>query len=180
MGLFSWFKKKDSKKDDSIDFESMYDGVNELGIRGYKISHLETCKKIWKEYVPENGQSDCVQGELLRQLESLRNEAQGNGNINWDDNFEFFCDFIKRNLCESDIFDGNEKNKIGKSIAIIKERGQYAYSYNSGQISDEEVNPMLFAYVDDDLYDYIADAIAVFAERNTEPIPYSGNDSIYR
>ncbi len=44
MGLFSWFKKKDSKKDDSIDFESMYDGVNERGIRGYNISHLETCK----------------------------------------------------------------------------------------------------------------------------------------
>lgn len=39
---------------------------------------------------------------------------------------------------------------------------------------------MHFAYVDDDLYDYIADAIAVFAESNNEPIPYKGNDFIYR
>ena len=180
MGLFSWFKKRDSKKDDSIDFESMYDGVNELAIRGYKITRLETCKRIWKEYVPESGQSDCIQGELLRQLEGLRNEAQGNGNINWDSNFEFFCDFIKRNLVESSLFDSAENNKIGECIRIIKNRGQYAYSYNNGEISDEEVNPMLFASVDDDLSDYIADAIAVFAENHTEPIPYAGNDSIYR
>ncbi len=39
---------------------------------------------------------------------------------------------------------------------------------------------MLFAYVDDDMYDYIADAIAVYAESNIEPIPYEGNGSIYR
>ena len=94
MGLLSWFKKEKPAKEDLIDFESMYEGVDELGVRGYKLSHLETCKRIWHNYVPESGQSDCIQGELLRQLEGLRNEAQGNGNINWDDNFEFFCNFI--------------------------------------------------------------------------------------
>ena len=65
-------------------------------------------------------------------------------------------------------------------ISIIKSRGKYAYAYNNGEISDDEANPMLFAYVDDDLYDYIADAIAVFAESNHDPFPYKGNDSIYR
>ncbi len=67
MGLFSWHKKEETPKNDLIDFESMYDGVNELGIRGYKSSHLETCKMIWRNYVPERGQADCIQGELLRQ-----------------------------------------------------------------------------------------------------------------
>ncbi|MBR5992912.1 MAG: hypothetical protein IK018_03815 [Lachnospiraceae bacterium] len=47
MGLLSWLKKKEPAKEDVIDFESMYEGVNELGERGYKLSHLETCKRIW-------------------------------------------------------------------------------------------------------------------------------------
>ena len=88
---FSQPKKDNSKKEDLIDFDTMYDGVDKLGIRGYKMTHLETCKKIWHDYVPKSGQSNCVQGELLRQLEALRGEAQDNGNINWDDDFEFFC-----------------------------------------------------------------------------------------
>ena len=40
MGLLSWFKKEKTAKDDLIDFESMYEGVDELGVRGYKLSHL--------------------------------------------------------------------------------------------------------------------------------------------
>ena len=180
MGLFSWHKKEETPKNDLIDFESMYDGVNELGIRGYKSSHLETCKMIWHNYVPERGQADCIQGELLRQLESLRNEARGNGNINWDDNFAFFCDFIGKTLLESGLFENDKKTKIEGCMNIIKNRGEYAYSYNAGVISDDEANPILFAYVDDDIYDYIADAIAIFTENNSDPIPYKGNDSIYR
>ena len=180
MGLLSWLKKKEPVKEDLIDFESMYEGVDELGVRGYKLSHLETCKRIWHDHVPERGQSDCIQGELLRQLEGLRNEAQGNGNINWDDNFEFFCDFIGKTLSESGVFDEDKKTKIIGCLSIIKSRGKYACAYNSGEIPDDKANPMLFAYVDDDMYDYIADAIAVFAESNVEPIPYEGNGSIYR
>jgi hypothetical protein len=158
----------------------MYEGVDEIGVRGYKLSHIETCKRIWQNHVPESGQSDCIQGELLRQLEGLRNEAQGNGNINWDDNFEYFCDFIGKTLSKSGLFENDKRSKIAGCIGIIKSRGNYAHAYNNGEISDDEVNPMFFAYVDDDLYDYIADAIAVFAESNHDPIPYKGNDSIYR
>lgn len=180
MGLLSWLKKDERKKENLLDFESMYDSVDDLGIRGYKLSHLETCRRIWYDYVHESGQSDCIQGELLRQLEGLRNEARNNGNINWDDNFDYFCRFIEKNLIESGLFEGDEKNKIKGCLSIIKSRGRYAYSYNNGEISDNEANPMLFAYVDDDLYDYIADAIAVYAEANIEPIPYKGNDAIYR
>ena len=53
MVLFSWHKKEETPKNDLIDFESMYDGVNELGIRGYKIkckiplrSYLEDKQKV--------------------------------------------------------------------------------------------------------------------------------------
>lgn len=39
---------------------------------------------------------------------------------------------------------------------------------------------MLFAYVDHDLYDYIADAIAIFAEKNPKPVYYEKKNFIYR
>lgn len=57
------------KEDDLIDFESMYTVVKRLGIRNYRPSHSETCKRIWKELVPKSGQADSLQGELLRQAE---------------------------------------------------------------------------------------------------------------
>lgn len=66
-----------------IDFESMYTVVKRLGIRNYKASHIETCKRIWKELVPKRGQADSLQGELLRQDEKLGNEARENGNFNF-------------------------------------------------------------------------------------------------
>ena len=179
--MFGFLKRKNKDvQNDLVDFDSMYVVVNELGIRGYEASHFETCKKIWKELVPEEGQADSLQGELLRQAECLRNEAQRNGNINWDDNFEWFCDFIKNTLADTKLFDENQTKVIRGALDYIKKCGQYAYDYNTGVISDAEANPMLFAYVDDDLYDYIEDAIALFAESNPQLIKYEHKDFIYR
>lgn len=62
--------------------------------------YLEECKYIWKNLVPKEGQADNLQGELLRQVEKLRYEAQNNGNINWDSDFEFFCEFLKLSLLQ--------------------------------------------------------------------------------
>lgn len=179
--MLNFFKKKEQgKQDDSIDIDSMYTAVNRLGIRGYKALHFETCKRIWKELVPKSGQSDSLQGELLRQAEKLRNEAMDNGNIKWDDNFEWFCDFIGDTLQKSKLFEEEHMKTITGALAYAKECGMYARKYNSGEISEDEVNPMLFAYIDDDLYDYIEDAIAIFAEANPQIITYTAKDFIYR
>ena len=167
-------------ENDPVDFDSMYTVAEKLGIRGYKPTHLNTCVKLWKEQVPERGQADSLQGELLRQLEKLRGEAQGNGNINWDANFAWFCDFIVETLRESKLFEERQMDTITGAVGYIGECGEYARRYCDGEISNDEANPMLFAYVDDDLYDYIADAIAVFAENNPEPICYEKRDFIYR
>ena len=183
MGFLSWLKKKTKSKneetEDLIDFESMYSFVNDLDIRGYTLKHADTCKKIWHDHVPQNGQSDTVQGELLRRLEKIRDEAQRNGNINWDDNYESFCTFIKDTLLGSGLFE-EERERLAKSIEAVRKYGRYAKSYHDGEISDDDANPMLFAYVDDDLYDYITDAIAVFCEANKDPIKRDIDESIYR
>jgi hypothetical protein len=55
---------------------------------------------MWRNLVPPEGQSLTVQGELLRAVVRLRNEAQGNGNINWHEGFEKFVDFLHLHLVE--------------------------------------------------------------------------------
>lgn len=179
--MFEIFKERRKYADDEpIDFESMYIIVNQLGVRGYRAKHFEICKKIWDKYVPESGQSDALQGELLRQAEMLRNEAMDNGNKNWDDNFVWFCNLIAETLISAQLFDESEKNTLRNSLEYIKQCGEYAKQYNDGKIPDDEVNPMLFAYTDDDLYDYIEDAIARFSMENEDVIPYKNKDFIYR
>ena len=53
------------------------------------------------------------------------------------------------------------------------------FSWHNKDNSDKE-DIVDFESMYDGVDDYIADAIAFFAEANISPIPYSGNDSIYR
>lgn len=128
MGFIDFFKKKkkdiagdlseeimleqQSKLDEIIDWSKQYDRVNEIGIKDYQPVHFEECKYMWKNLVPKSGQADNLQGEMLRQAEKLRKEACENGNINWDDNFVWFCDFLKNMFTQSNLFDVERKKKI--------------------------------------------------------------------
>jgi len=40
------------------------------------MEYSDKCKFLWKNYVPPRGQSDFVQGELLRAVAKLEDEAQ--------------------------------------------------------------------------------------------------------
>ena len=148
----------------------------------FEMKHFEECKYIWKTLVPKSGQADNLQGELLRQIEKLRDEAQRNGNINWDDNFEFFCDFLEQTLCKNDVLTDDEKVDVSKALSKIKSFGQFAYKYNNGEISEEEFDDSFegFAYIEDDLYDIVCDAIGAFYLKNKNSIPYEANPKIYR
>ena len=61
-----------------------------------------------------------MQGELLREIEKIRCEAQDNGNINWDDDYSYFCDFISGKLTEQPVFSETEKQEINLIMAYIK------------------------------------------------------------
>lgn len=88
------------------------DLINELISKKFEQQYFEECKHIWQNYVPLKGKSNCLQGELLREIEKIRCEAQDNGNINWDKEFTHFCEFITQNLVNQPIFSENEKQKI--------------------------------------------------------------------
>ena len=165
---------------DLINWNRSYSRVEELGIRGYTMQHIDVCKRVWNKLVPKRGQADSVQGELLRQIEKLRNEACDNGNINWDDSFVLFCDFIRTTLDDSQLFDTGHMSKIAGALEYIKENGTYAAQFAEGLIANDDFDPLKLAYTDSDLYDYISDAIAVFCMKKSEVIPHAYNSEVHR
>ncbi|MCQ9282517.1 hypothetical protein NQ129_12080 [Priestia aryabhattai] len=56
------------------------------------MKYFEQAKEIWTKYFPKNGQTDIVEGELIRAIDKLRWEAQSNGN--WDERFEMLASYI--------------------------------------------------------------------------------------
>lgn len=169
MGLFDIFKKK--KNDISI--ETIISSE-------YRQIYFDECKYIWKNYVPKNGQSNCLQGELLREIEKIRCEAQDNGNINWDDDYSYFCDFIVKSLNSQSIFNDNEKEETAVIMNYINDCGFYAQQVNNGEISQGDIDISKIAYTKDNLYDIICDKIGKLHQSNPSPIPYQINHNLKR
>ena len=65
---------------------------------------FDDAKHIWRTYVPRSGQADTVQGELLRAVEKLRDEAIRNGNGNWDEGFEALLRYLEERLLDPTIY----------------------------------------------------------------------------
>lgn len=69
------------------------------------VKYFEEARTLWQTYVPRSGQAATIQGEDIRSVEKLRDEAQRNGNINWSKNHEKLVAFIRKTLVESRLFD---------------------------------------------------------------------------
>ncbi|MFH2046715.1 MAG: hypothetical protein ABIK92_16405 [Pseudomonadota bacterium] len=123
------------------------------------MKYLEEAKSIWKSFVPKSGQSDTVQGELLRSVEKLRDEAIRNGNGNWDKGFVILLSFISKKLDDQDVFSMDTRIEINK----ILER-----------LSDFE-SP----YLEDDYYDFLGDCVVEYFQHYGSQ-PYSHNKELWR
>jgi len=128
---------------------------------------------IWHNLVPKSGQATSLQGELLRAVERLRWEAQGNGNINWDDRFEMFVDFLENHLqCEPRF-----SPQVRASIASDLERLR---NFVPVRELVDETDAGKLPYVDDDLYDRLASHVVRFCRLNPRQIPHRHNPEQYR
>ena len=169
MGLFDKFRKRNSGLT-----------IEEIISNDYEQEYFDECKYIWKNYVPSKGQADSLQGELLREMEKIRCEAQDNGNINWDDDYSYFCDFISERLCEQPIFTAAEKDEVILIMSYLKKCGIYAQKFNCEEIPEDDVDIEKTAYVRDNLYDIICDKIGKLYKENPDLIPYERNNNIKR
>jgi ankyrin repeat protein len=116
----------------------------------------DVAKKIWKTLVPKNGSSDTVQGELLRAVEKLRDEAQRNGNINFSAMHKNLGKFIKEILIASIHFDKGQKEEIKAYVDVLSKKN--------------------YPYIDDDAYDYLTDRVCEFFMKEPTLIPFTANE----
>ncbi|MFB8424716.1 hypothetical protein ACFC4S_22140 [Priestia megaterium] len=124
------------------------------------MKYFEEAKKIWQSYVPASGQSDTVEGELLRAVEKLRYEAHSNGNGNWDEGFKMFCNYLLETLTNDKAFNLEAQAELA---ADIKRLLDFDYPY-----------------LEDDLYDRIADRIVEWSKFHKGPIRREKNPEQYR
>jgi hypothetical protein len=79
--------------------------------------YFEKAKIIWQNYVPKSGPSNFVQGELLRAIEKLRDEAHRNGNINFNKKCHgIFIQFLREKLSDKKVFDKKKIAQINKDL----------------------------------------------------------------
>lgn len=154
--------------------------IEEIKSRSYQQKYGNACRFIWKKYVPKCGQAACLQGELLREIEKIRCEAQDNGNINWDDDYSYFCDFIRESMAGQAMFSKIEKEEIYLIMSYLKECGEYAQKFREGKIPEHSIDIEKIAYVNDNLYDMICDKIGKLQEAHSKPIVYKHLEHIRR
>jgi len=73
-------------------------------------------KRLWKELVPAEGQAATVQGELIRAVGRLSDEAYRNGNLNFGKGHRVLCQFLRVNLEDSAVFSTAEIEEIDRWI----------------------------------------------------------------
>ena len=117
-------------------------------------------KALWEKYVPRSGQAETVQGELIRAVEKLRDEAVRNGNVNWDDGFEILACFIRDTLVSSGQFDPFTQKAISRETA---------------RLLDYE-RPV----TDDGPFDRLAEWVVEWSRRHPEPVPHARNPNLRR
>ena len=115
---------------------------------------------IWHNLVPKSGQCDTVQGELLRSVEKLRGEAQNNGNMNWDAEFEMFIKYLEDQLCGEQRFTGETKNSIKADLATLR-------NYDK-------------PYTEDDLFDRLTEQVVSYCRLHPRLVPRSKDPNLHR
>jgi hypothetical protein len=111
---------------------------------------FDEARHIWQTYVPRVGQADTVQGELLRAVEKLRDEAIRNGNGNWDESFDILLLYLEERLLDPTVYSDKAIADTRKILARL-----HAYE-----------NPLM----DDEPYDELGDRVVeYFRRRGSQP-----------
>jgi hypothetical protein len=123
---------------------------------------FDTAKWVWKNLVPKSGQSDTVQGELLRCVEKLAWEAQNNGNGNWgpQSDFEKLLQYLEDTLCAEPDFDSEAKQSIKRDVKRLRRYKQ--------------------PYTDEDLYDRLTEHVVAYFRLHPQLIPKPHDPSLLR
>jgi len=126
----------------------------------YEMKYFEEAKNIWTTQVPRSGQAKTVQGELMRAVEKFRDEAQRNGNTNWDQGFETLASFLIETLARDESLDEESRGAIIEDIQLVT-NGKHPYT-------------------NDDVYDRLTDKIVEWSIRKGKMVEHLPNPQLRR
>lgn len=117
-------------------------------------------REIWKRYVPRSGQADTVQGELLRAVNKLRDEAHRNGNGNWDEGHEILARFLRDTLVSSGLFPSQTSKAVAQDVVRVLDYER--------------------PYTDDDLFDRLTARVVDWSRAHPDPVAHTRNPKLQR
>jgi hypothetical protein len=123
------------------------------------VEYLQEARSLWQTSVPPHGQAPTVQGELLRAVEKLRDEAQRNGNLNWSSGHEAFIAYLRETLIGSAMFDQTAAQEIETDLARL---AKFEYPETS-----------------EAPYDRLTDRLIEWCHAHPEPIPHTRNPHLH-
>jgi hypothetical protein len=124
------------------------------------MQYFEEARDLWRTYVPRRGQAETVQGELIRAVEKLRDEARRNGNVNWDDGFEILARYLRDTLITSGLFAPPVVEQIDRDVARL-------LYFDVPETSNEP-------------YDRLTDRVVEWARAHPDPVPHDHNPDLRR
>ncbi|MFC4144735.1 hypothetical protein ACFO0M_00530 [Micromonospora mangrovi] len=124
------------------------------------MQYFQEARHLWQTYVPRSGQAKTVQGELIRAVEKLRDEAHRNGNVNWDDSHEILARFLRDTLVASGLFAPAIAEQIDRDVARLL------------NVDMPET--------DDAPYDRLTDRVVEWAREHPDPVPHKHNPDLHR
>lgn len=146
------YPEKEEQTDSDLDIEHLHNRVNQK-------DYFKTAKTIWQKLVPKSGQAHTVQGELLRAIEKLRDEAQRNGNGNFNTNCHvLLIGYLRNYLADDRIFDQETVKQITDDLDKLTKKNR--------------------PYMEDDVYDRITDRIVDWYLKNPQQLPHQANPAL--
>src|SRR3954469_22977759 len=90
-----------------------------------KESWKETLRRLGKELVPLSGQCETLQGELVRCVGNLNDEATRNGWMNWDEGDVESVEVLRRYLPDPDVFSESVIRQIQTALDTVRRAGEH-------------------------------------------------------
>lgn len=120
--------------------------------------HTEFLRELWRTRVPRFGQADTVQGELLRCLARLDDEANRNGNINYDRDYGRMRKYVMKTLLDPTVFTPDQLATLRADLANTKKND----------------------YLDQSGWTRLNDAVAEWCLAHPEPLPHTHDPNLMR
>ncbi|MBO9566010.1 MAG: ankyrin repeat domain-containing protein [Niastella sp.] len=104
----------------SVDTRVMHDGKSPININAqvWQEQHQE----LWELLVPSNGPAKTIQGEVIRITGKIANELEGNGGINWDNDYKKMADAFLVFVKQGEPLSASELTEAATIVNEVKQR----------------------------------------------------------